>query len=241
MNDALAQLLKNLQLGKMAELLDPAIAEANEQHLSYDEFLAGLLRAQYHHKQDSALASRIRKACLPQCWTLEAFPFKKQPGVDQRQIRTFGQLDFLPKAENIVFIGPTGVGKTGLATGIMLKALQNGYRCQFIRAQTLFDDMYSSLADHSSSKLIKHLAGIHLLLIDELGYLNLKPEQTNIFFRLMEERYQRHSTIISTNLEYSEWPSLFGNPPLVDALLDRVRHQCHTVRITGPSLRASQG
>ncbi len=178
---------------------------------------------------------------MPEQWTLESFPFKRQPGVDQRQIRAFADLDFVPKAENIVFMGPTGVGKTGLASGLLLKALQNGYRGLFVRAQDLFDEMYASLADRSSRKLLNRLARVDVLVIDEMGYLNLRPEQTNIFFKLMEERYRRRSTIITTNLEYEEWHNFLGNKALVDALLSRLRHQCHTVRIDGPSLRAPQG
>jgi DNA replication protein DnaC len=99
-------------------------------------------------------------------------------------MRTFAELDFIPRAENIVFIGPTGVGKTGLACGLLLKALQNGYRGIFIRAQDLFDEMYASLADRSTRKLVNSLARVPVLLVDEMGYLNLKPEQTNIFFKL---------------------------------------------------------
>ena len=141
----------------------------------------------------------------------------------------------------LVFMGPTAVGKTGLACGILLKALQNGLRCEFILAQDLFDQMYASLADRATRRLLNRLARLDVLLIDELGYVNLKPEQSNIFFKLMEERYHQHSTIITTNLAYEEWAGFLGNKTMVDALLSRVRHYCHTVRIEGPSLREPQG
>ena len=133
------------------------------------------------------------------------------------------------------------MGKTGLASGILLKALQNGYRCQFLRAQDLFDELYASLADRSSRQLLRRLARLDVLQIDEFGYLNLKPEQSNIFFKLMEERYHRKSTIITTNLGYDEWPNFLGNRHMVEALLSRLRHYCHTVNINGPSLRDPQG
>src|SRR6266542_3146900 len=149
--------------------------------------------------------------------------------------------DSAAKAENIVFIGPTGVGKTGLASGLLLKALQNGYRGTFLRAQDLFDEMYASLADRSSRKLVDRLARVDLLVVDEMGYLNLRPEQTNIFFKLMEERYRKKATVITTNLDFEEWHNFLGNKALVTALLSRLRHQCHTVKIDGPSLRDSQG
>jgi DNA replication protein DnaC len=189
----------------------------------------------------SAVEWRIRRANLPERWSLETFPFARQPGVSRKQIRSFAELEFVSRADNIVFIGPTGVGKTGLASGILLKALENGYRCQFIRAQDLFDEMYASLADRSTRQLLKRLARLDVLQIDEFGYLNLKPEQSNIFFKLMEERYHRHSTILTTNLEYEEWHNFLGNRPMVEALLSRLRHYCHTVRINGPSLRDPQG
>ncbi len=151
------------------------------------------------------------------------------------------RLEFVAKAENLVFIGQTGVGKTGLASGLLLKAIQNGYRGRFIRAQDLFDEMYASLADRSTRRLLNTLIRIDVLHIDELGYLNLKPEQTNIFFKLMEERYRRKPTIITTNLDYPEWQTFLGNKALVEALLSRLRHQCHSIRIDGPSLRDPQG
>ena len=101
--------------------------------------------------------------------------------------------------------------------------------------------MYASLADRSTRQLLKRLARLDVLLIDEFGYLNLKPEQSNIFFKRMEEHYHRHSTIITTNLGYEEWPNFLGNRPLGEALLSRIRHYCHTVHIKGPSLREPQG
>jgi DNA replication protein DnaC len=237
MRDDLAQLLKNLHLKKISEIFDEQLKMAEHEKHSYQDFMARLLRAQWQTNQENALAYRIKQARLPEQWTIESFPFKRQTGVDERQIRTFTELEFIPKAENIVFVGPTAVGKTGLASGLLLKALQNGHRGIFMRAQDLFDEMYASLADRSTRKLLNRLVNVDVLLIDEMGYLNLRPEQTNIFFKLMEERYRRKPTIITTNLDYSEWANFLGNKSLVEALLSRVRHQCHTVRIEGPSLR----
>jgi len=214
---------------------------AEKQDFSYSEFLVRLLRAQWHARQESSLKYRIRQAGIPELWSLETFPWSKQPGANRRQMRAFAELEFIPKAENIVFIGETGVGKTGLASSLLLKALENGYRGRFLRAQDLFDEMYASLADRSTRQLVKRLARLDVLLVDEMGYLNLKPEQSNIFFKLMEERYRRRSTILTTNLEYDEWHNFLGNRPMVNALLGRLRHYCHTVRINGPSLREPQG
>jgi DNA replication protein DnaC len=241
MKDDVAQLLKSLRLKKMADLVDAEVQRAEEEHLSYQDFLARLLRAQWQANQENALAWRIDRAGLPEQWTLESFPFKRQPGVNPKQIRTFAELEFIPRAENIVFVGPTGVGKTGLASGLLLKALQNGHRGIFMRAQDLFDEMYASLADRSTRRFLNRLARVDVLLVDEMGYLNLRPEQTNIFFKLMEERYRQRPTIITTNLDYAEWANFLGNKHLVDALLSRLRHHCHTVKIDGPSLREPNG
>ena len=101
--------------------------------------------------------------------------------------------------------------------------------------------MYASLADRSTRKLLNQLVRLDLLVIDEMGYLNLRPEHSNIFFKLMEERYNRRATIITTNLDYDEWHQFLGTRPMVEALLSRLRHRCHTVRIDGPSLREPQG
>jgi DNA replication protein DnaC len=241
MNDDLEQLLKTLHLKKVAEIIDEQIAKADKTGLPFEKLLARLLRAEWQHRQQSALAWRIKNARMPEPWTLESFPFKQQTGVSQRQIRTFADLDFIPKAENIVFIGETGVGKTGLACAILRKALQNGYRGLFVPAQNLFDDMYASLADRSSRKLLNQLSRVDVLVIDEMGYLNLKPEQSNIFFKLLEERYHRRPSIITTNLDYEEWHGFLGNKALVAALLSRLRERCHTVKIDGPSLRPQRG
>jgi DNA replication protein DnaC len=122
MSEELEQLLKNLKLRRMLEIYEEQLRAAEKQDVTYSEFLTRLVRAQWHHRQETALEYRIRRANLPDRWSLETFPFDRQPSVSRKQIRTFAELDFLAKAENLVFIGPTAVGKTGLATGLVLKA-----------------------------------------------------------------------------------------------------------------------
>jgi DNA replication protein DnaC len=240
MNDDLDQLLKNLKLKRMRDILAQELARAEKKKPSYSDFLARVLREEFQHQQTRFLEYRIDRANLPERWSLETFPWAEQPGVNKPQIEQLAELDFIPRAANLVFIGNTGVGKTGLASAILLRALQRGYRGLFIKAQDLFDEMYKSLADRSSRALIDRLMRVDLLLIDEMGYLNLRPEQSNIFFKLMEERYGKKATILTTNLEYEDWYGFLGQKEMVSALLDRLRHRCHTVRIEGQSLRAPQ-
>jgi len=237
MDDNLDQLIKNLKLRRIDKIIDRELQRAVKKGISYEDFLVRLFRMEYQDRQDRSIESRIQRAKLPERWTLESFPFKKQPGVKKRAIRQLAQLDFVSDSTNVVFIGDTGVGKTGLASSILMKALENGYRGLFIKAQDLFDDLYSSLADRSTRKLLNRMINIDVLLIDELGYLNLRPEQSNMFFKLMEERYRRKPTLITTNLDYEEWYDFLGNKKMVEALLDRLRHYCHTITIEGPSLR----
>jgi DNA replication protein DnaC len=128
---------------------------------------------------------------------------------------------------------------SGLAIGLLRQALLNGYRGCFYHAQDLLDTLYASLADRTTAQLLGRLSRYDVLVIDELGYLTLKPEQVNAFFKLMDNRYGRKSTLITTNLDYPEWYDLFQRKPLVDALLDRLQHHCITLRLTGPSLRVA--
>jgi len=240
-NDDLDQLLSGLRLHRIREILDRELERATREQPSYEDFLARLLREELGRQRERSLAYRVRQARMPEVWSIDTFPFDRQPGVKAAVIRQLAGLDFVPAAQNVVFIGDTGTGKTGLATGLLYQALVNGYRGRFVRAQDLFDEMYASLADRSTRELLDQLRTYDVLLIDEMGYLNLRPEQSNIFFKLMEERYGKKATIITTNLDYDDWYGFLGQKPMVMALLDRLRHRCVTIKITGPSLREPTG
>lgn len=240
MKEKLYQLMERLKLRGMAGELDRVLLHAEKEGMATSEALHSLLLEEQRYREETSLKNRLHKATIPWNWTVHTFPFHLQPGVNKTQIMDLAGLSFIQRADNLIFIGDPGVGKTGLAISLLRQAILSGYRGKFYNAQDLLDDLYASLADRSTPKLLKTLAAYDTLLIDELGYLSLKPEQVNAFFKLMGERYGRKSTIITTNLDYTDWYDLFRKKSLVDALLDRLKHYCITIRIDGPSLRSGK-
>ena len=240
MRETLREILQELHLQGMINALDKVLDQAEKAATPVADLLYRLALEERRVRQEKSLANRLKQARMPWDWTLDSFPFTQQPAVNQTLIKTLAGLDFVRRGENLVFIGPPGTGKSGLACSLLRQACFNGYRCRFYDAQALLDELYASLADRSTPRLLKRLSNYDVILIDELGYLTLRPEQVNAFFKLMELRYARKATILTTNLDYPEWYDLFKRKPLVDALLDRLRHHCITVRINGPSLRVPE-
>jgi DNA replication protein DnaC len=238
MLDDIKSLLEELRLRGMIESVESILTKAEQRGTAIVDVLAELLKSEQCYKQEKALAARIKRAKLPWPWTLETFPFDKQPGVSKTQIMGLAKLGFIERTENLIFIGKPGTGKSGIAMGLVRLALLNGYRGRFYNAQDMMNELYASLADRSTSKLLNTLSQYDVLLIDELGYLSLKPEQTNAFFKLIDMRYKRTATLITTNLDFEAWYDIFKQKELVDALLDRFKHYCTTIHIKGPSLRA---
>jgi len=237
MREELRQLLATLRFNGMAETLDRILDQAEKEGAPVAQVLIQLLKEELRHRQECSLAYRIRKAKMPWDWSIDTFPFDQQPAVSPSQIKGLAGLDFIGRAQNIVFIGPPGTGKTGLAIGLLRQALINGHRGRFYKAQDLIDELYASLADRSTTRVLNRLSQYDVLLIDELGYLTLKSEQVNAFFKLLDMRYGKVPTIITTNLAYTDWYELFQRKSLVDALLDRLQHHCITIQIDGASLR----
>jgi DNA replication protein DnaC len=234
------RLLSALNLRGMAEKLDILLSESEKNGLSTIETLLHLLQEEFRDQQERSMKSRILKAKIPNNWTIDTFPFDRKPSINKLQIQNLTNLAFIERHENIVLIGEPGTGKTSIASGLLRHALINGYRGLFFDAQKLLEQLYSSLADKTTTRLITTLSNISVLLIDELGYLTLTNEQCNAFFKLMSMRYEnKKSTIITTNLDYPKWYDLFKQKSLVDAMLDRLKHHCITIHIEGPSLRDS--
>lgn len=237
MKENIKQLLDGLRLRGMAACLDEVLTHAEQQGTATVEVLLELLQAEHRDKQERGLESRIKRAKLPWNWTLDTFPFAQQPGIIKTQIMGLAKLTFMARSENIIFIGKPGTGKSGIAMGLLRLALLNGYRGRFYNAQDMLNELYASLADRTTSKLLNTLSSYDLLIIDELGYLTLTSEQINIFFKLIDMRYRKKPTIITTNLDFEQWYDVFKQKELVDAMLDRFKHNCTTIHIDGPSLR----
>lgn len=237
MNAKITELLMQLRLKGMADCIEKVLKNSERKGIATEDVLLDLLRAEYHDQQIRRLNNRIRCAKLPWEWTLDTFPWKQQPGVNKLQIMNLAKLNFIERHENIVLIGKPGAGKSGLAMGLLKEALLNGYRGRFYNAQDMLNELYTSLADQITSRLMKKLFSYDVLVIDELGYLTLNAEQVNMFFKLIDMRYGKKPTIVTTNLPFTAWYDVFKQKELVDALLDRFKHYCTVININGPSLR----
>lgn len=229
MTDKIHAHLDALKLRKMREVLAVELRRAQTKKPSYSSFLLSLLRQEHEDKRRRALESRLKRARLPEKWSLNTYPWHVQTCISKKQHYQFAELDFIDRAENLVWIGGTGVGKTGLASSILVNALYAGRSGEVIKAQDLFEEFGASLMDRSTRRLLKRLSQIDVLVVDELGYVAPKPEQTNTFFRLIENRYRKKPTLVTSNLGYREWPQFLGNVPLAGALLRRLTHNCHTI------------
>ncbi len=239
MNSKISELLNELKFKGMAAVLPDLLAKAEGQGWSIQDFLLQLLTEEMNCRRQRSTNYRLVQAKIPWPWTLNSFPFERQPAVNRTQIMTLAGLDFIQRGENIIFSGPTGTGKSGLASGILRQAVVSGYRGRFYNVQDLLDELYASLADRSTPKLLKKMCRFDLLVLDELGYLTLTSEQMNSFFKLMKERYEaKRPTIITTNLDFDNWYDILRPKDMVDALLDRLRHRCCIIHIDGDSLRS---
>ncbi|NDH68594.1 MAG: ATP-binding protein, partial [Gammaproteobacteria bacterium] len=173
MHDHLHTLLDRLRLKGMADCLDQVLMEAQRNGTALQEVLTTLLEAEYQDRNERALNNRLKGAKMPWNWSLDTFPFKQQPDINKPQVMSLAKLDFIKQFENVTLIGKPGTGKTGIAISLLRLALMDGYRGRFYNAQDLLNDLYASLADRTTSTLLKTIASYDIIVIDELGYLTL--------------------------------------------------------------------
>lgn len=232
MNEELQKTLKYLRLWGLLARWDELLAEAQRGRFSHERLLQHVLEAEFRTRSENARLLRRRRAQIPEMLEIETFPFQRQPKLNRKRIMSlYDRFDYMTKQQNIVWLGPTGCGKTGLATGFLLQAIDRGYRGYFITFPELLAELYASLADHSEAKLLRKYAAYDCLLIDEIGYVEVEPVQVGLFFTLMQKRHQQKTTLISSNLGFSEWGSFLKNNQLTGALLDRLTANSHVINM----------
>jgi len=240
MNSTYSQLCTNLErlkLSQMKEKLDETIDFISTNSLPFAEGLLKLSNYEVDLKEANASKSMIKAGAFPFQKGIESFEFDFQPSVNKEQIQDFTTLRFLENQENIVFLGSSGVGKTHLATAVGIAAAKKRTSTYFIKCHELLQQLKRAKLENRLEVRLKHFCKYKLLIIDELGYLPINKEDSNLFFQLIDMRYEKKSTIITTNINFGDWESIFYDPVVANAILDRVLHHATVVTITGKSYR----
>ncbi len=210
-------------------------SHAHRDSLSYAQYLDLLLQEEVATKQSCRFQILLREAGFPYTKTLEGFDFSYQPNLDRKRINELFELDFALKRENVIFLGPPGVGKTHLAIALGIRACQKGIRSYFLTMDMLMKKM-----KQEPNQRFPHLRRYYqspLIIIDELGYLPLNQQESNLFFHFISYHYERHSVIITSNKGFRDWADIFGDKVIASAILDRLLHHSHVVNIRGSSYR----
>lgn len=239
-NSTYSQLLANLDLLKLAQMklhLDEVRDFVTTNGLSFTEGLLRLSNYEVDFKEQNASRSMVKSAAFPFVKGLEDFDFGFQPSVNEQEMREFESLGFLEKNENIVFLGPSGVGKTHLATSIGVAAAKKRTSTYFMKCHDLLQQLKKAKLENRLDARIKHFCHYRLLVIDELGYLPIDKEDSNLFFQLVDARYEKKSTIVTTNMNFNEWDGVFYDAVVAGAIMDRILHHAHVVAISGKSYR----
>ena len=229
--------LRKLRLLKSGERLEALLQQAAEQELPYAEFLEQILGEEVAAKASKNIAMRTAMARLPFVKPLETFDFGYQPSIDRKQVQALASCHFIEHGDNVIVLGPPGVGKTHLAVSLGLKAIENGYRVLFTTAANLIAVLTRAHADGRLDEKLKVYATPRLLIIDEIGYLPIDRLGANLFFQLISRRYERGPMVLTSNQSFSAWGDVFGDRIIATAILDRLLHHAVTLNIRGNSYR----
>jgi DNA replication protein DnaC len=230
--------LERLYLRQMATEVDRLCAEASQQELSYLEFLDRLLEAELNARWERNITLKKRWAHLPYHKTMADFDYGFQPALDKKQVNELFTLRFIAQAENVLLLGPPGVGKTHIAAALALEAISQGHTAYFITMQHLIDHLGEG--PEPPEVKMRVLLRPKVLVIDEVGYLPLGREAANWFFELVSRRYEKGAIILTSNKSYGDWGSLFPDVALAAAILDRLLHHSTTLNIRGESYRLKE-
>ncbi len=204
---------------------------------SLEEFVLELMKREYDARQEKKRQSRMKRAHFPLLKTLEEFDLSKLQHVQPEYVKQLASCGFIDRHENLVLIGNPGTGKTHLMTAIGVKACLLGYKVLFCNATTLASDLKEARDSYQLRRLEKTISGMDLLLLDELSYARFSQEKSELLFKVIAERSERSSTMITTNLEFSKWTEMFSNATLVAALVDRLTYHSHVLNMNGNSYR----
>jgi DNA replication protein DnaC len=235
--DGIRSMLADLKMPGSLEAVDAILGEIDGGRLAATEAISRLLSAQISLRNNRRLQAAMRSSRLPSVKTLESFDFSFQPSIKREQIESLHELNFLDRKENVVLLGPPGVGKTHLAISLAIAAAQRGRRVYY---GTLIDLITSLEEAQAAGQLTRRLAVLthpSLLVVDEIGYLPINHTGAVLFFQLMNRRYERASTVLTSNKGFEEWGEVLGDDVMAAALIDRVLHHCHLVNIRGNSYR----
>lgn len=232
MNEELIKMIRFLRLQGLLANWDRYLSLAQEKNFSHVRLLEYIIEQEYATKKENSRRLRLQRAKVPEQWVMETFPFKRQPKLNKKKVLDiYDSFDYMTKRQNIIWIGPTGTGKTGLATAYLIKAINHGYNGRFIEFPDLIETLYQSRADISEQNLIKKFASYDCLLIDELGYVEIEPVQVGLFFTLMHKRHKQKTTLITSNLGFGQWISFLKNDQLTAALIDRLTENSHVINM----------
>lgn len=227
--------LEHFRLRRMAEVLSRVCEEASRSQRSYLDFLAELLEAEQLARDERTVEVKTRLARLPYPKTMADFDYSFQPSVDKKQIAELLTGRFVAQAENVLLLGPPGVGKTHIAVALAHAAITQGYTAYFVTMQHLID--YLAEGPEPASAKIRVLLRPKVLVVDEVGYLPLGRDTANWFFELVSRRYEKGSIILTSNKSYGDWGSIFPEVAVATAILDRLLHHSTTLTIRGESYR----